>query len=102
MLRGEFIARLGSVAVWSVVARAQQPALPVIGVLGVQSADVSYEISTGTLLGHRGGVIPGEAWPPAPGAPRNELTHPRAGDQFFEVKWGRQGTAVGFNIPPAA
>src|SRR6516225_1785211 len=44
MRRREFIAGLGSVAAVPVVARAQQPVVPVIGVLGTQSTDVSYEI----------------------------------------------------------
>jgi|SRR6516162_8125734 len=35
--------------------------------------------------------------PTGPRAPRNELTHLRAGDQFFEVKWvgeGRQWASI--------
>jgi putative ABC transport system substrate-binding protein len=41
MRRREFIAGVGSLAAWPVVARAQQPALPVIGFVYIGSADAS-------------------------------------------------------------
>jgi putative ABC transport system substrate-binding protein len=51
MKRREFIAGLGSAAAWPVVARAQQPALPVIGWLGPQSADDAYKSIVAFLQG---------------------------------------------------
>jgi putative tryptophan/tyrosine transport system substrate-binding protein len=39
MRRREFIAGLGSAAVWPVVVRAQQPAMPVVGLVSLASAD---------------------------------------------------------------
>jgi hypothetical protein len=45
MRRRDFIAGLGSAAAWPVVAGAQQPGLPVVGFLSLQSAELDYTLT---------------------------------------------------------
>jgi putative ABC transport system substrate-binding protein len=52
MRRREFIAGLGSAAVWPVMARAQQAAEPVIGYLGTQSVELASNFTLRKCLSH--------------------------------------------------
>jgi putative ABC transport system substrate-binding protein len=57
--RREFIAGLGSAAAWPVVARAQQPGLPVIGILSTQSAESEEYVTIDALVQQvRASLIP--------------------------------------------
>ena len=80
MKRRTFIAGLGSAAVWPVVARAQQKQMPVIGYLGVQSADDDY--TNVTFPFHQGlkdtGYVEGRS---AVGACSRSRPSPRRGNR---------------------
>ena len=51
MNRREIIAGLGSAAAWPLAARAQQAAVPVIGYLATQSAELEYKVTVPFLQG---------------------------------------------------
>jgi putative tryptophan/tyrosine transport system substrate-binding protein len=50
MRRREFIAGLGSAALWPLVAQAQQPVIPIVGFLNSQSAQ-NYQRQLAAFLG---------------------------------------------------
>jgi putative tryptophan/tyrosine transport system substrate-binding protein len=62
MRRREFIAGLGSAVAWPVVARAQQPVMPVIGFLSPASAELDYKYVTVPFLQglKEGGYVEGQ------------------------------------------
>ena len=72
MRRREFIAGLGSTAAWPVVVRAQQPAMPVVGLVNGGSADGRHEqdgaddgLGSGRCAGPIGSVARPQASPMA-------------------------------------
>jgi hypothetical protein len=57
MQRREFITFIGSTVAWPLAARAQQPAMPVIGVLSVGSPIPDFEAAFERGLAERGYVV---------------------------------------------
>ena len=57
MRRRDLITLLGGAAVWPVVARAQQPAMPVIGYLNPQSANDDFTVQFLQSLKENGYVV---------------------------------------------
>ena len=64
MKRRAFIAAVGGAAVWPLVGRAQQPVVPVVGVLSSRSADGSADLIAAFRrgLGEAGFVEALESW----------------------------------------
>jgi putative ABC transport system substrate-binding protein len=60
MRRRDFIAGLGSAAAWPVVARAQQPAMPVVGILSAQSPSDGLRITAFLQSLQENGYVAGQ------------------------------------------
>ena len=78
MRRREFIAGLGSAAAWPMVSRAQQPAVPIVGVLNAISSVGRARELAGFRQGlNEGGYVEGGTWQSNTGRPTANMSNCR-------------------------